>query len=62
MLFNPCRATDLQFYGIIGKCSLRHYGHMVSNPLDEVVHHILVFNPFDFNILEQENNRKSPWL
>lgn len=27
---------------------------MVSDPLHEVVHHILIFNPFDFNILPKQ--------
>lgn len=28
---------------------------MVSDPLHEVVHHILIFHPFDFNILPKQN-------
>lgn len=45
--------SHLQFYRIVWKCSVRYYCDMVPDPLDEVVHHILVFNPLDFNILEK---------
>ena len=61
-LLNFCRDTDLEFYRIIRKRSLRHSGHVVSDPLDEVVDHILVFNPLDFDILQGEDGKGGQYL
>lgn len=35
---------------------------MVSDPLDEVVDHILVFNPLDFDILQGEDGKEGLYL
>lgn len=44
----------LKFHRVTGKVSVGHDGHMMFDPLAEVIDHILVFHPFDIDILQEK--------
>lgn len=44
----------LKFHRVTGKVSVGHDGHMMFDPLAEVIDHILVFHPFDIDLLQEK--------
>lgn len=45
----------LKFHRVAGKVSVRHDRHIVFDPLAEVIDHILVFHPFNIDILHKKS-------